>query len=131
VTTWSDFDVNDSLPLSKAGAALPTGHAFLSWMRLLPTGIALLTALVLFAAQQFYFEIDDAHDNAVGQAEALLDLARATRAWSDGEIHGVMSDAVGHFEHVVSASYCHSVHWVHIETVESGEDCTAGKRSNW
>lgn len=100
-------------------------------MRLLPTGIALLTALVLFAAQQFYFEIDDAHDNAVGQAEALLDLARATRAWSDGEIHGVMGDAVGHFEHVVSASYCHSGHCVHIETVESGEDCTADRHGNW
>jgi diguanylate cyclase (GGDEF)-like protein len=100
-------------------------------MRLLPAGIALLTALVLFAAQQFYFEIDDAHDNAVGQAESLLDLARATRAWSDGEIHGVMSDAVGHFEHVVSASYCHSGHCVHIETVQSGDDCTASHRSNW
>lgn len=94
---------------------------------MLPVATALLTALVLFAAQHFHFEIIDARENAAEQAESLLDLARAARGLDDESVIVALTHASQHFEELMAARYCRAGHCLAIATRQSGEHCNVGE----
>jgi diguanylate cyclase (GGDEF)-like protein len=121
-------DVNDfSFPpiASARSAGLPASR---SWLRLMPAAVALLTALVLFAAQQLYFEIQEAHDSAVGEAESLLNLMRATRTLDVASSGIELGEAVRTFQDVTAARYCRGERCVDVQTAARQQSCG---RSDW
>jgi diguanylate cyclase (GGDEF)-like protein len=68
--------------------------------------LGLLTALVLFAAQQFYYELQDARQDALSNARALLEVAHVAREQRPNDTQALLSQATERFDRVLSAHYC-------------------------
>ena len=107
-----------STPMSLRGAS--------QRLRLVSLVLGLLTALVLFAAQQFYYEIHDARQDALSNARSLLALEHVAHEQRPHEAQALLSQAAGRFDRVLSAHYCTAG-----RCFTGGDDSAASCRGGW
>ena len=88
--------------------------------------LGVLTALVLFAAQQFYYEIHDARQDALSDARSLLAVEHVAQAQHPQEGRALMAQTTEKFDRVLSAQYCNAG-----RCFTSGDESAARCQGGW